>query len=365
MIERAQIDAILSRLRRIESDLAQPETATDPRKLRDFHREYAFLTRLDKVAQAYFRLLDDLEGCRQLCDDPETDPDMQAMAGIETDALERERETAERNLRLALLPPDPDDNRNAVMEIRAGTGGTEAALFAAVLQRMYARYAERQNWQVNVVDASASEIGGYKEIVMTLTGKGAYGALRFESGGHRVQRVPVTESQGRIHTSAATVMVFPEAEPEDAIDLPSEELRVDLFCASGPGGQGVNTTYSAVRITHLPTGLVAQSQDERSQHRNKEKALTVLKARVLDQRRRAEAEAKGLTRRTLIGSGDRSQRIRTYNFPQNRLTDHRLNLTLYSLERIVEGELDPLLGALRAHDLEQRLGEELQQVVGS
>lgn len=361
MIERRKIDAILSRMRRIEADLSDPHTASDPRKFQAINREYAFLTRLDKAAQVYDQLRSDFDGCRQMLNAPDLEADMRAVTEAEAQILSEKMAAAERQLCLALLHPDPDESRNAVMEIRAGTGGTEAALFAADLQRMYARYAESRGWEVRILDAAPSDIGGLKEVVMTIAGRNVYGALRFESGGHRVQRIPVTESQGRIHTSAATVMVFPEAEPEDAIDLPQETLRVDLFCASGPGGQSVNTTYSAVRITHLPTGLVAQSQDERSQHRNKEKALSVLKARVLDQRRREEAEAKGLTRRTLIGSGDRSQRIRTYNFPQNRLTDHRINLTLFSLDRLIEGELDPLLQALRDHDQAQRLQVELEQ----
>ena len=258
----------------------------------------------------------------------------------------------------SLLPPDPSDARNAVFEIRAGTGGEEAALFAAVLFRMYSKYCDSKGWKISIIDANGTELGGYKEIVFTVIGDGAYGRFKYESGGHRVQRVPETEAQGRIHPSAATLIVFPEAEENDDIVLPESDLRIDIFCAGGHGGQGVNTTYSAIRITHLPTGLVAQCQDERSQHRNKEKALGVLKARILDQQRQAEEAKLGKTRLDLRGSGDRSQRIRTYNFPQNRMTDHRINLTLYSLDRIVEGELDTLLDQLAAYDQDQRLQDE-------
>jgi peptide chain release factor 1 len=258
-----------------------------------------------------------------------------------------------------LLPADPADGKNAVVEIRAGTGGDEAALFAAVLFRMYSRYCDEYGWKISVIDSSETGLGGYKEIVFTVIGDGAYSAFKFESGGHRVQRIPETETQGRIHTSAATVIVFPEADEEDELHIPESDLRVDTFCASGNGGQGVNTTYSAIRITHLPTNIVAQCQDERSQHRNKEKAMSVLRSRILDKQRLEEEAEHGKTRLDLRGSGDRSQRIRTYNFPQNRMTDHRVNLTLYSLDRIVEGELQPLFDALHSYDMDQRLEVEL------
>lgn len=364
MIERGKINAILLRLRQVESAMSDPLTAGNSVKLGKARREYAFLTRLDKAARLYYHLAGEAEGCRELLLPHQQDADLRSEAEQELAVLESRIEEAEHELRLSLLPPDPDQERGAIIEIRAGTGGDEAALFAADLYRMYTRYAENRGWRAQTVSSSPSDLGGCKEIVFTLSGQDVYGALRYESGGHRVQRVPATESQGRIHTSAATVMVFPETEPEDDIELPNEELRVDIFCASGPGGQGVNTTYSAVRITHLPTGLVAQSQDERSQHRNKEKALAVLKARVLDHRRRVEESKKGTARRTLIGSGDRSQRIRTYNFPQNRLTDHRINLTIYSLDKIIAGEMDPLLDVLREKDIEQRLSEEIDQASG-
>ncbi len=359
MIERRQIERVLERLQVVEAALADPAVLGNPRLLREKVREHATYKRLDTLAREYFRILDEIPSSRQIALDESADPEFRALARTEVAALEARLPQAERDVLYALLPPDPADERNAVVEIRAGTGGEEAALFAADLFRMYGRYCEAQRWKISVLDSSASGLNGYKEIVFMVTAPGAYGALRFESGGHRVQRVPVTEAQGRIHTSAATVGVFPEAEEEDEIDIPANELRIDIFCAGGKGGQSVNTTYSAIRMTHLPTGLVAQCQDERSQLRNKEKALAVLKSRLLEQRRQAEAAKQGKTRRDLIGSGDRNQRIRTYNFPQNRITDHRINLTLYSLDRIIEGDLGNLFEALRRHDLGQRLETEL------
>jgi len=245
------------------------------------------------------------------------------------------------------------------VEVRAGTGGEEAALFAADLFRMYSKFTESQGWKVGVIDVSTSSMGGYKEIVFSVEGQDVYGTLKYESGGHRVQRVPATEAQGRIHTSAATVAVLPEVEEDDNIDVPADELRTDIFCSSGPGGQGVNTTYSAVRVTHLPTGIVAQSQDERSQRQNKEKAMRIVLARILDMRRREEAERAAKEKRTMTGSGDRSERIRTYNFPQNRVTDHRVNLTLYNLNRVMEGDLKLLLDPLRKSDVEERMRMEM------
>jgi peptide chain release factor 1 len=359
MIDRQRIARVLERLAAVEVELGDPATLAAPHRLREKVREHAALRRLDGLARAYFRILDELSQNRALAGDESADAELRALAREEAATLEAGLPDAERNVLLALLPPDPADARHAILEVRAGTGGEEAALFAAGLFRMYARYCDRRGWKVNVLDTSPSEIGGYKEVLALVEGDGAYGTLRFESGTHRVQRVPATEAQGRIHTSAATVAVLPETEEEDEIDLPADELRIDIFCAGGHGGQGVNTTYSAVRITHLPTGMVAQCQDERSQHRNREKAMAVLKARILDGRRQAEQARLGQTRRDLIGSGDRSQKIRTYNFPQNRLTDHRINLTLYSLNTLIDGDLDPLLDALRTHDTNQRLAAEL------
>lgn len=354
MIDRSHIQRVLDKLQAVEADLSDPAVLGNPKAYREKMREHAALRKLESTANAYFHLLDEQEGNRELANDPDGDPELAAMAQEELERIEAALPEAERQVLAGLIPPDPTDARNAVFEIRAGTGGEEAALFAAVLFRMYSKYCDAKGWNISIIDASPTELGGYKEIVFTVVGDGAYGTFKFESGGHRVQRVPETEAQGRIHTSAATLIVFPEADEDDELDIPESDLRVDIFCAGGHGGQGVNTTYSAIRITHLPTGLVAQCQDERSQHRNKEKAMAVLRSRILDQRRQAEEAELGKTRLDLRGSGDRSQRIRTYNFPQNRVTDHRINLTLYSLDRVVEGELDPLLDALHAYDMEAR-----------
>jgi peptide chain release factor 1 len=364
MIDRRRIDEMLNRLPEIEAELSLPATAANQKRFRQLVREHAGLKRIGEKAEKYFRLQRDATEHRDLIVAPGTDAELRDLARQEIEELEKSLVTAEKELVVALLPPDPDKERHAIMEIRAGTGGNEAALFAGDLFRMYSRYAESRRWKIGLVDAHAGEVGGFKEIIFVVEGAGAYGELQFESGGHRVQRVPATEAQGRIHTSAATVGVFPEVEEEDDIELPASELRIDIFCSSGPGGQGVNTTHSAVRITHLPTGLVAQSQDERSQHRNKDKAMSVLKARILDARRREEESRVGKARRALVGSGDRNERIRTYNFPQNRMTDHRINLTLYTLDRIVEGNLDDLLTPLREYDIAQRLEEELKRPVG-
>jgi len=324
LLDEKQIEAKLGRLAAVEAELGDPSVLADRKRYRAVLAEYSALKKLDYVWTAY-----------QL------------------------EEASEKDVSAALLPPDPLEGRNAVMEIRAGTGGEEAALFAGDLFRMYSRYAETRGWKISVMNANATSLEGYKEVVFTVVGEGAYGRLRFESGGHRVQRVPVTEAQGRIHTSAATVVVFPEADEEDELEIPEKDIRIDLFCAGGAGGQHVNKTESAVRMTHLPTGLVAVCQDERSQQRNREKCFATLKARILDFRRREEEAKVGADRLTLRGSGDRSERIRTYNFPQNRMTDHRINLTLYSLDRIIDGELDPLLDPLISHDIDERLARAL------
>jgi peptide chain release factor 1 len=359
MIEKAHVDRLLARIPEIESQLSNPATAANQKLFRELVRAHASLLKLSKKAERFFTLDADLREHRDLIGNPDADPELKELAKSEIDGLEKSLPAAEKDLMFELIPPDPSDSRKAIVEIRAGTGGDEASLFAGDLFRMYSHFCESKRWKISIVDASGSTVGGYKEIIFTVQGEGAYGVLKFESGGHRVQRIPVTETQGRIHTSAATVAVFPEAEEDDDIEIKPDDLRIDVFCSSGPGGQSVNTTYSAVRITYLPTGLAVQSQDERSQHRNKEKAMSVLKSRLLDARRRAEEEKKDSTRRSLTGSGDRSARVRTYNFPQNRLTDHRINLTLYSLSRIVEGELADVLTALRDSDLQMRIETEL------
>lgn len=360
MIDQKRIARVLDRLEDLERLLGDQDTLGDPKRLKKVVREHAALKRLEANVRAYTSAVKELEESKALIEDPATDPDLKEMAKEEAEGLPAKIAGYEQAVLVSLLPPDPADERNAILEVRAGTGGDEAAIFAGDLFRMYVRYAESKGWKVSILDSNEGEAGGYKEVIATLTGEGVYGQLRFESGTHRVQRVPATEAQGRIHTSAATVLILPEVEDDDELDIPDSDLRIDIFCAGGHGGQGVNTTYSAVRITHLPTGLVAQCQDERSQLRNKEKCMTVLKARILDQRRAAEEAKDSRNRRDLAGNGDRSQKIRTYNYPQNRITDHRVNYTSHNLSSVVDGDLDDMLGALHQHDLGQRLATELK-----
>jgi peptide chain release factor 1 len=330
----AELDALLS-----------SETATaDMEQYRKLHREHAEITPVVEHYRAWQRASADLKTAEGLLADPE----MRDFAQEEMDAARARLATLEAELKVLLLPRDPNDERNLFLEIRAGTGGNESALFAGDLFRMYARYAERQHWQVEIVSESPGEVGGYKEIICRIIGQGAYSKLKFESGGHRVQRVPDTETQGRIHTSACTVAVLPEADALEDIQLNPADLRIDTFRASGAGGQHINKTDSAVRVTHLPTGLVVECQDGRSQHQNKAQALQVLAARLKDRQEREARAKEASTRKSLVGSGDRSDRIRTYNFPQGRVTDHRINLTLYKLGAIMDGDLDELIAALTA-----------------
>ena len=350
-----------SRLAEVEAALADPGTAAQPKRFRALMSEHAQLQDLMRRADRYFKLQSDLRHAQSMARE-EGDPELRAMAAAEAAELEAGLPAAEKSVLRALLPPDPADAAGIIMEIRAGTGGEEAALFAADLHRMYTRYAGSQGWKTELLDASPSEMGGYKEIVFSVEGAGVYSRLRYESGAHRVQRVPATEQQGRIHTSAATVAVLPDAEEIEEIEIKPEDLRMETFRAGGAGGQHVNKTESAVRIIHLPTGLVVQCQDERSQGNNRRKAMRVLKARLLDARRTADAAKMADTRRSQIGTGDRSERIRTYNFPQNRLTDHRIELTLYKLDRIMEGgDLNEVIEALADYDLNQRLQAAFKQ----
>ncbi|WP_420634510.1 peptide chain release factor 1 [Candidatus Palauibacter sp.] len=332
--------------------MAEPEVLSDLPRLKELAREHSGLAPLARAAKRHFKRLDDLRQAREVA--AETDGELAELAAAEAAELEAERETAEVELRRLLVPKDPLDDRPAVVEIRAGTGGDEAALFAADLYRMYARFAAESGWEVELVSTSEGALGGLKEIVFVVRGREVYGRLRYESGVHRVQRVPETESQGRIHTSAATVAVLPEAEEVD-VEVDPADLKIDVFRSSGPGGQSVNTTDSAVRITHRPTGLVVSCQDEKSQHKNKAKALRVLRSRLLDRLVAAQEAERARERRMQVGTGDRSMKIRTYNFPQNRVTDHRIHFTSHRLEAILGGDLGEVVEALRLAGVEERL----------
>ena len=347
---RSQLERYAQRLQELDFLLSREDIMADMAQYRTISREHAEVTQIAGRYARYQQREADLAAAQELL----ADPDMAEMAQEEIQGAQDELVALEDELQRLLLPKDPDDARAAFVEIRAGTGGDESALFAADLARMYTRHAANVGWKVEVLSANESELGGYKEVVLRVDGDNAYGALRFESGGHRVQRVPATETQGRIHTSACTVAVMPEPDEHQAITLNPADLRIDTFRASGAGGQHINKTDSAVRVVHLPTGIVAECQDGRSQHSNKAKALQVLQARIQEKERSERAAKEAALRKGLIGSGDRSDRIRTYNFPQGRLTDHRINLTLYKLLTIMEGDLDEVLQALQhAREAEQ------------
>lgn len=336
----------------IEKHLADPEVVQDRNAYQKFVREHAELNKIVTVYRKYKQTLNDLEESQELLKD--ADPDIKGLARDEITTLSLEKEKIEGELKALLLPKDPNDEKNVIVEIRAGTGGEEAALFAGDLFKMYSRYAEKRNWKVEVITHHPTGVGGLKEIIAMIQGQGAYSVFKYESGIHRVQRVPATETQGRIHTSAVTVAVLPEAEEVD-IEIDPSELKVDVYRATGPGGQSVNTTDSAVRITHLPTGLVVTCQDEKSQLKNKVKAMKVLRARLLDQMIFEQNEKRSEERRSQVGTGDRSGRIRTYNFPQSRVTDHRINLTLYKLDSILQGNIDELIENLSTYYQAQAL----------
>jgi len=330
------------------SDLIiQPDIIADQKRYVALNREYKDLSALMEKRTAYLNLTQRQQEAEEIISDG-SDPEMTDMAKEELEEVKAKLPELEETIRFMLIPKDPEDAKNIVMELRAGTGGDEASIFAGDLYRMYTKYCESKGWKVSVVDLSEGTAGGFKEIIIEVSGTDVYGTMKFESGVHRVQRVPQTETQGRVHTSAATVMVLPEAEEFD-IEIDMNEVRLDLFCSSGPGGQSVNTTYSAVRLTHIPTGIVAQCQDQKSQHKNKEKALKVLRSRLYELELRKKLEEDSAKRSAMVSSGDRSAKIRTYNYPQGRVTDHRIGLTLYDLQNIINGDLDKLVDEIQLH----------------
>ncbi|MFA7667262.1 MAG: peptide chain release factor 1 [Burkholderiaceae bacterium] len=349
----ARLERFEQRLAELDSLLASEEAARDMATFRRLSREHAELSELVAQFVAWRQAGRDLATAEQM----RADPALREFASEEIAAAQQRLAEGEATLQQLLLPKDPDDERSVILEIRAGTGGDESALFAGDLLRMYLRYAEQQHWRTEILSENAPELGGYKEVIVRIDGDAVYSRLKFESGGHRVQRVPETEAQGRIHTSACTVAVMAEPEEVGEVDIDPESLRIDVFRASGAGGQHVNRTESAVRITHLPTGIVVECQDDRSQHRNRDKAMRVLAARLKDQRQRTQQEQEAAMRRSLIGSGDRSERIRTYNFPQGRVTDHRINLTLYKLQQVLDGDLDELVSPLVAENQARQLAQ--------
>jgi peptide chain release factor 1 len=357
------IDGLINKLESItrkHEDLAQkladPDVMKDQNAYIALSREYSELSQVVDLYTRFERKSDELRGAREIMD-TEADPDLKELAEIEISALEDDLKQIRLDLQSAIDPPDPYDNKNCILEIRAGTGGAEAGLFAADLFRMYSRFAESKNWQIEILSQSLGDLDGFKEVIALISGRQVFGHLKYESGVHRVQRIPVTETSGRIHTSAVTVAILPEAEDVE-IDIDPSDVRVDVYRSSGPGGQSVNTTDSAVRITHLKTGLIVTCQDEKSQHKNKAKALKILKSRLLDRARQEQEEKIAKERRQMVSTGDRSAKIRTYNFPQNRVSDHRMNLTLHKLNQILEGNIDDLLTSIRAHFSAMRMTDQ-------
>ena len=340
-----KLDALADRHEEVAALLGDADTAADQNRFRDLSKEFAHLNEVVTQHQRWTQLQETVADARQMLND--SDAELRELAAEEIAEAERELTEIEAALQVLLLPQDPSDGSNVFLEIRAGTGGDEAAIFSGDLFRMYHRYAEQKGWSVEVLSERSGEHGGFKEVISRVVGQDVYSHLKFESGAHRVQRVPETESQGRIHTSACTVAVLQEIEEVDSIDIRKEDLRVDTFRSSGAGGQHVNTTDSAVRLTHLPTGIVVECQDERSQHKNRARAMSLLQAKLLSAEQESQRASQASERRSLVGSGDRSERIRTYNFPQGRITDHRINLTLYKLDEVVSGDLDPLIVPLR------------------
>jgi peptide chain release factor 1 len=356
---RTKLDGLRDRLEELTGLLSEPGAANDQARFRGLAREHAELRPLVEGYHRYRHALARIEEAEEVLG--ESDAELRTLAQQEFEEAEEERNRIERELRRLLIPPDPSDARNIFLEIRAGTGGNEAALFAGDLLRMYSRYAERRKWMMEPVSESTGEQGGYKEVVARVVGRGAYARFKFEPGGHRVQRVPVTESQGRIHTSACTVAVLPEAEGPGEVELNAKDLRVDTFRSSGAGGQHVNKTDSAIRITHLPSGLVVECQDERSQHKNRARAMALLKARLLARERERQNAERARSRRLQVGSGDRSERVRTYNFPQSRITDHRIGLTVHSLTQALDGEIEGIIEALLEEEQTRKLAQATEE----
>jgi peptide chain release factor 1 len=351
-----KLEQIAARYEELTQELSSPELLANPSAYAKAAKQHRTLEEVVQKYQTWKGLNDELAGTRELLETAD-DEEMREMARVEADTLQARLEETEKELRLLLIPTDPNDEKNVILEIRAGTGGDEATLFAAEMVRMYARYSEKQRWRFEVMEASESGIGGLKEAIVLIEGDKVYSKLKHESGVHRVQRVPQTEASGRIHTSAVTVAVLPEAEEVD-VKIDPKDLRIDTFCSSGPGGQSVNTTYSAVRLTHLPTGVVVSMQDEKSQIKNREKAMRVLRARLQEIEEQKQHEAVASERRSMVGSGDRSEKIRTYNFKENRVSDHRIGLTIHQLDLVMEGNLDPFIDALVAHYQAEKLKTE-------
>ncbi len=352
---RLRLETVCDRFEEIAGLLADPDVIGDQNQFRELSQEYARVEPVVELFRRYETLGDDIAAAEDMAND--ADEELRSMGQDELNELLPQRDELLVELQKSLIPPDPYDNSNVYLEIRAGTGGDEAAIFAGDLFRMYSKYAEQMRWQVEILSAREGEHGGYKEIICRVTGSGIYAKLKFESGAHRVQRVPATESQGRIHTSACTVAVLPEPDEIEEVDINPSDLRVDTYRASGAGGQHVNKTDSAVRLTHLPTGIVVECQDERSQHKNKARALSLLQARLLDAEQSAQATEQAEKRKLLVGSGDRSERIRTYNYPQGRVTDHRINLTLYKLDEVLEGGIDAVIDPLSSEYQADKLAE--------
>ena len=348
-----KLEAIRERYDTVNHELMQPEVMSDMKRFKGLNKELKELGKIVTAYRSYQQVLSNIEGARQVVS-TEKDEDFREMAKAELDELVPEADRMEVAIKELLIPKDPNDSKDVIMEIRAGAGGDEASLFAGDLQRMYLRFAEKQGWKMELVDAMDGTAGGYKEIVLAVKGEDVYGKLKFESGVHRVQRVPATETQGRIHTSVASIVVMPEAEEFD-IDLDMNDIRKDLFMSSGPGGQSVNTTYSAVRLTHIPTGIVAQCQDQKSQLKNFDKALAVLRSRIFEIELAKKNEAEGAIRKSMIGSGDRSDKIRTYNYPQGRVTDHRIGYTVHNLPNVMDGNIDDFVEQLRLAESAERL----------